>query len=112
MERAEYVLSGALVAAVQSRNVPALQEAIAAAEAVKDPTMQKDICGGLEEVLLNSPPMLQAKHMLELLQLERDLKVGLAETEAKGLALQRQDDPEAGLVQRIDYHKPNDHTNR
>ena len=67
MERAEYVLSGALVAAVQSRNVPALQEAIAAAEAVKDPTMQKDICGGLEEVLLNSPPMLQAKHMLELL---------------------------------------------
>ena len=70
----EYRLQEALTAAVQSRRKPKperiamLQQAIAAAEAVKEPTM--DAC----------QQMASAKQMLELLQHEADLEAGTAQS--------------------------------
>ena len=70
----EYALQEALTAAVQSRRKPKperiamLQQAIAAAEAVKEPTM--DAC----------QQMASAKRMLELLLHEADLKAGTAQS--------------------------------
>jgi myosin heavy subunit len=68
--RAEHVLREALTAAVQSRDMPTLQAAVAAAEAVKEQTM--DAC----------PQMANARRMIELLQREGDLKAGLARSTA------------------------------
>jgi hypothetical protein len=69
----EYTLHESLTAAVQSRKkiaekIAMLQQAIAAAEAAKEPTM--DAC----------PQMANAKQMLELLQqLQADLEASLAQ---------------------------------
>jgi hypothetical protein len=70
----EYALQEALTAAVQSHRTPKperiamLQQAIAAAEAVKEPAM--DAC----------PQMTSAKQALELLQPEADLEAGTAQS--------------------------------